>query len=315
MPHTIASIVHFPASEISSHTGNQIPVTNWDHLFLRHKGFNYYLIDLKVTDWDRIVDIISACEEVEHECWAAQEKFSEYLKKRDVLSYVEKDGKIIAFDVVTLLRLGDACIYSNDETMVLKAFRGRNLARNLVFATCQWFFTRTSRFKGVRHIVYLSISANPKVINGYFKNAYTRILFDCSFKPSVGLIRIKEAYCRSFNLSAMHHDFPFCLKRVFPGSNSIDPHAPGFRFSARVRLPADFDHIIRGDAFAFMVKIPKAAARMVVSVIMAVSFGRLFLTEPTPAKADSTHTYAGGSSLAVNPVAPACGRAYNQTAT
>ena len=285
MPQQVASIVQFPVSKVPSHTGVQIPITSQDHLILRHKGFNYYLIDLKVTDWSRIGDIISACEEGEEECWAAQEEFSEYLKKRDVLSYVEKDGGIIAFDVVSLLRLGDACIYSNDETMVLKAFRGRNLARNLVFATCQWFFTRTSRFAGVRHIVYLSISANPKVINGYFKNAYTRILFDCSFKPSADLIRIKEAYCRSFNLSAMHHDFPFCLKKVFPGSNSIDPHDPGRRFSSHVRLPADFDHIKRGDAFAFMVKVPKIAARMVVLTIMAVSFGRHFLSTPRSPKA------------------------------
>ncbi|MEN6473822.1 MAG: hypothetical protein ABFD81_07415 [Syntrophaceae bacterium] len=284
MPHTVASIVLLPVSEVSSHTGPQIPITSRDHLFLTHKGFNYYLIDLKVTDWDRIGNIICACEEVEQECWAAQEKFSEYLKKRDVLSYVEKDGKIIAFDVVTLLRLGDACIYSNDETMVLKAFRGRNLARNLVFATCQWFFTRTSRFAGVRHIVYLSISANPRVINGYFKNAYTRILFDCSFKPTRDLILIKEAYCRFFNLSALHPDFPFCLKRVFPGSNSIDLHDPGSRFSSRVRLPADFDHIKRGDAFAFMVKVPKPAARMVVLIVMAVSFGRRFLATPRHVK-------------------------------
>jgi len=289
MPHTVASIAHFPFSQVPSRASTQIPINSREHLFLSHKGFHYYLIDLKVTDWDRIGTIIDACEKVEQECWAAQEKFSEYLKKRDVLSYVEKDGEIVAFDVVSLLRLGDACIYSNDETMVLKAFRGRNLARNLVFATSHWFFARTSRFAGLRHIVYLSISANPKVINGYFKNAYTRILFDCSFKPSADLIRIKDAYCRSFNLSTLHRDYPFCLKEVFPGSNSIDPHTTGCNFSSRVRLPTDFDHVKRGDAFAFMVKVPKTAARMVVLIIMAVSFGRHFPKNPRPLKSQYSH--------------------------
>lgn len=279
MPHTAVN-QFVPHIESYAETFAYIPITSQEHLILTHRGCNYYLIDLKIADWNRIRNIINACEEVEQECWKAQENFSDYLQKHDVLSYVEKDGKVIGFDVVSLLRIGDTCIYSNDETMVRNAFRGQNLARNLVFATSRWFLSQTTRLTGVRSIAFLSISANPKVVNGYFKNAYTRILFDCSFQPSSDLIAIKEAYCAINNLSSVHPDYPFCLKEVFPGSAVHTADDPRCRFSAKVKakMPPDFDHIVRGDAFAFMVKIPKPVAHLMVLILMGVCFGRTFFT-------------------------------------
>jgi len=257
-----------------------VPITCQDFLIMSNKGYNYYVIDLKLVDWNKIWNIIKACEAVENECWKAQENFFDYLKKCDVLSYTEKDGRIIAFDAVTLLCSGTTCIYSNDETMVLKAFRGKDIARKLVMATCEWYLTKTEYLKGIKHVIFLSISANPRVVNGYFKNSYTRILFDCSFKPSKQLIALKEEYCRKHNIALVHKDYPFCLKNLFPGSNNFDCNDPRFQFSREVKanMPPDFDHMVRGDAFAFMLKVSKASARTVVLLFMLFDFGKDYLS-------------------------------------
>jgi len=204
-----------------------------------------------------------------------QEDFYDYIQKCDFLSYAVVDGRIIGFDAVTIFRHGAICLYSNDETMVLKAFRGKDIARKLVMATAEWFFSKTAYLSGIKHLVFLSISANPRVVNGYFKNSYTRILFDCSFKPSKQLIALKEEYCRKHNISLVHKDYPFCLKNLFPGSNNFDCKDPRFQFSREVRanMPPDFDHMVRGDAYAFMVKVSITAARAVIRLIMALDFG------------------------------------------
>jgi hypothetical protein len=148
-----------------------LPITCKDYWIMSSKGFNYYLIDLFRVDLNKIWNNIKGCEAVENECWKAQENFFDYIKKCDVLSYVEKDGRIIAFDAVTLLCSGKTCIYSNDETMVLKAFRGKDIARKLIMATCEWYLTKSDYLKDTKKIIFLSISANPKVVNGYFKNS------------------------------------------------------------------------------------------------------------------------------------------------
>lgn len=253
-----------------------MPVTCEDNLIMKNKGFNYYIIDLKRADWKRISNIIKGCEAVENECWKAQENFFDYLQKCDILSYVEKDGRIIAFDAVTLLCSGTTCMYSNDETMVLRAYRGKDIARKLVVATAEWIFTKTTHLKGIKNIVAVSISANPRVVNGYFKNSYTRILFDCSFKPSRQLIALKDEYCRKHNIALVNDDYPFCLKNIFPGSNNFDCQDPRFQFSREVRanMPPEFDHMARGDAFAFMVKLSKTAFHTVIRIIMTIDFGK-----------------------------------------
>lgn len=259
---------------------DQAPITSKDFLVHSHKGINYYIIDLKLIDWRRIGNIIDECGEVEDACWKAQENFFDYLRKCDVLSYAEKDGRIVAFDAVTLVYSGNTCLYSNDETMVLKEFRGQDIARKLVIVTIEWFLTKTACLKGTRYIVFSSFSANPRVVNSYFKNAWTRIFFDCSFKPSLQLISIKSEYCRKHKIDLVNEDYPFCLKNLFPGSNRFDPNDPKLQFTQNVKnhLPAEFDHMGRGDAFAFLLKIPARSFRFVVFLIMARCFGRDYFT-------------------------------------
>lgn len=253
----------------------QVSVTAEENLLISLKGINYYVIDLQQVDINALYDILKGCETVENECWVAQENFFDYIRKCDVLSYAEHKGRIIAFDVVTLLHSRTCCVFSNDETMVLQKYRGLNIARNLVMSTFEWFNKQTSYFHGVSHLVFLSISANPRVVNGYCKNSYTKILFDCSFDPSPELISLNAEYCLKNDIELVDENYPFCLKNMFPGSNTFAANDPKFQFTPKVRkhMPKEFDHMQRGDAFAFMVKFTKAAPQILSTLLMTLTFG------------------------------------------
>jgi hypothetical protein len=43
-------------------------------------------------------------------------------------------------------------------------------------------------------------------------------------------------------------------------------------------MPEGFDYMKRGDAFAFLMKVPKSFARIFVFVLMASAFGRKFFS-------------------------------------
>ncbi|HON59518.1 MAG TPA: hypothetical protein PLT45_08320 [Smithella sp.] len=257
-----------------------LPVNCKEFLLHSHKGLNYYLIDLNNVDWNSLGNIIEGCAAVENECWKAQEEFSSYLRKCDVLSYAEKDGRIVGFDAVSILNSGPYCVYNNEETMVLKAFRGRDIAQRLVIMTVEWHLTKTAMRKNKDYIVFTSISANPAVVNRYFNKSWLRKLFDSSFAPSPRLIALKEEYCRKHGIELVDERYPFCLKNQFPGSNTFDPNDPKHQFSAQVRanLPPDFEHMARGDAFAFMLMVPMKLARFVTFVLMVKCLGAEYFT-------------------------------------
>ncbi|HNY49846.1 MAG TPA: hypothetical protein PLV50_03915 [Smithella sp.] len=256
-------------------TTSPLPVDSRIFFIQSYKGFNYYLIDLNTVKWSSLGNIIKGCEAVENECWKAQEDFSTYLRKCDVLSYAEKDGQIIAFDAVSILNSGPYCVYNNEETMVLKKFRGRDLARQLVIMTVEWHLTKTAAMKNKKYFIFTSISANPAVVNRYFNKSWLRTLFDSSFAPSPRLIALKEEYCRKYGIELVDKRYPFCMKNMFPGSNSFDPKDPKYQFSSGVRasMPPDFEHMVRGDAFAFMLMIPMKIVRWVVFILMIKCFG------------------------------------------
>lgn len=256
-------------------TTETLPVNCQDYLIQRHKGFNYYLIDLNTAKWNRLRDIIRGCEAVENDCWQAQEDFFTYLRKCDVLSYAVKDGRIVAFDAVTILNSGRYSVYSNDETMVLKEFRGNDLAQRLVIMTVEWHIKKSAALRNKNYFIFTSISANPRVINRYFEKSWLRLLFDSSFAPSPQLIALKEEYCRKQGIKLVDKRYPFCMKNLFPNSNNFDPNERRNQFSSLVRtnLPADFEHMVRGDAFAFMLMIPMKLLRMVTFVLMVKCFG------------------------------------------
>ncbi len=256
-------------------TTESLPVDCQDFLVQRYKGFNYYLINLNEVKWSRLGDIIRGCEAVENDCWTPQEDFFTYLRKCDVLSYAVKDGRIVAFDVVTLLNSGRYSVYSNEETMVLREFRGNDLAQQLVIMTVEWHIKKSAALRNKKYFIFTSISANPRVVNRYFEKSWLRILFDSSFAPSPQLIALKEEYCRKHGIELVDKRYPFCLKNMFPNSNNFDPNGKNNQFSSEVRknLPLDFEHMVRGDAFAFMLMIPMKLLHMANFVLMTKCFG------------------------------------------
>jgi hypothetical protein len=256
-------------------TTGPLPEDSRNFFIQSYKGFNYYLIDLNEVKWSSLGNVIRGCEAVENECWKAQEEFSTYLRKCDVLSYAEKDGRIVAFDAVAILNSGPYCVYNNEETMVLKKFRGKELAQRLVLMTVEWHLTKIASMKNKDYFVFTSISANPAVVNTYFNKSWLRILFDSSFDPSPRLIALKEEYCQKHGIELVDKRYPFCMKNLFPGSNSFNPNDAKHQFSTQVRknLPPDFEHMLRGDAFAFMLKIPMKIVRLVSFIMMIKCFG------------------------------------------
>jgi len=164
--------------------------------------------------------------------------------------------------------------------MVLRGFRNRNIGRNLLFSGMRWGLKNRS-FEGVKHFGLLAISSNPRIINVFYKySCLIKILFDCSFNASDRLIEALKAYRNHHHISLVHKDYPFCLKNMFPGSNTFNPEDKKFQFLDVVKLnmPVHFDHMKRGDAFAFLVKVPKYLTRAVVFTLMILSFGKKFFS-------------------------------------
>ena len=253
----------------------QVAVTCRDNLLIEHKGFNYYVIDLKNSDFSALEEITSACEAVESDTWKAQEDFFEYIKKSDILVYAEKDGQIVGFNLVSLLLINEYCFYTVDEAMVLRAFQGKNIVRNIVSATLWWFLKIIDLDKAVRKCVFVSISSNPRVVNNYFKNKYITRTMDNSFYPSENLVTVHRAYLAKNNFELVDHNYPFCVKNLFPGSQQLDWSNKKYQFLDEVknRMPAEFEHTRRGDAWAFMVVPSKRLAYFAIRATVLAFFG------------------------------------------
>lgn len=232
----------------------EVSITAPENFVLEHEGFNYYAVDLSI-DHSLIRNIIAACEAVERDTWVAQEDFFEYIKKSDLLVYAEKDGQIVGFNLVSIMYFKEYCIYTIDEAMVLRKFQGNKIARNVVVIALWWFMKKGRLDRSIKRFVLVSTSANPKVVNNYFKNKYVVNILDNSFYPSKELIEVQEAYARHYNYELVDSRYPFCFKKMFPGSNQFEkyPVIPKFADEVRKRMPPDFDYVKRGDAWAFMV--------------------------------------------------------------
>lgn len=279
--------------------GCLLPMNYQDFRIINSKGIDYYMIDLRNTDINMVMDIIDECAIVEQECWKAQENFHDYIQKCDMLSYAVINNRIVGFCAGTLFFHDSICIYSNDETMVLRKFRNRNIARNMVFANMRWGLMNRS-FKGIKHFVFMSISGNPRIINGYYKHSYLiKILFDCSFKASDKLIEAFNAFRDRYRMALVHEAYPFCVQNLFPGSNTFDPEDERFKFLVKVKnsMPDDFDPVERGDAFAFLVKVPTSFTRAFVTFLMSFAFGKKFFSRRGIGLFAGAAIHSGGSEV------------------
>ncbi|MDD3893770.1 MAG: hypothetical protein PHU36_01945 [Syntrophomonadaceae bacterium] len=237
----------------------QIPITAKENLIVTNKGFNYYAVDFRQVDPQQVYDIIAGLEAVEKDTWIAQEDFWQYIRKCDFVVYAEKNGQIIGFNLVSIMHKNEFCIYTIDEAMVLRAFQGNNIARNVVIIGLWWFMKMNWLDERIRRFVLVSTSCNPKVVNNYFKNKYVTKILDNSFKPSQELIAVHNEYVKKYNYELVDKDYPFCLKNMFPGSNQFEKYdkIPQYLNEVRSKMPPEFDYIQRGDAWAFMVNASK----------------------------------------------------------
>lgn len=253
----------------------QIPIDAENNLIVRHKGFNYYAIDLRTTNRQRMVNVIAGLEAVERDTWVAQEDFWEYIKKSDLVVYAEKDGRIVGFNLVSIMMKDEYCIYTIDEAMVLRAFQGNNIARNVV-TIALWWFKKTEWLEGIKKFVLVSTSSNPKVVNNYFKNNYVIKVLDNSFYPSDELVNLHYDYLKKYNYELVNPNYPFCLKKMFPGSNQFEKceKIPQYMEGIQDKLPPEFDYVRRGDAWSFMVSASMFAFRFFTTAIILSFIGR-----------------------------------------
>ncbi len=240
------------------------------------RGFNYYAVDLRKADFDEIEEIISGCEAVENDTWKAQENFFQYIRKSDLLVYAEKGGRIVGFNLVSFLLINEYCFYTIDEAMVLRACQGNNIARNVVATAFCWFVKNIAQDTMTKKVVMVSISANPKVVNDYYKNRYITRFLDNSFYPSDDLVRAHHGYLHKYNFTLVDNSYPFCIRKLFPGSQQLDWSDKRYQFLdvVRRRMPSDFDHAVRGDAWAFMAVANLRLARGIIRAVSLIFFGR-----------------------------------------
>jgi hypothetical protein len=250
--------------------------TRDENMIMRFKGFNYHAVDLRGVDFNEIEDIVCGCEAVENDTWKAQEDFYQYIRKSDLLVYAEKNGRIVGFNLVSFLLINEFCFYTIDEAMVLRAFQGNNIARNVVTTAIWWFLKKIELDRQVRKMVLVSISANPKVVNNYFKNKYITRLLDNSFFPSEELVRAHHGYLHKYNFTLVDSRYPFCIRNLFPGSQQLDWSDKRYQFLDEVteKMPAEFDHAVRGDAWAFMAVANLRLAFIFIRVVSFIFFGR-----------------------------------------
>lgn len=234
---------------------SQISITAEENLILSRKGFNYYAVDLLQTNKRRLQNVIAALEAVERDTWIAQEDFWQYIEKCHFAIYAEKGGQVVGFNLVSIMYKNEFCIYTVEEAMVLNAFQGNNIARNVVIIGMWWFMRKKLGGQDVKRFVFVSTSCNPKVVNNYFKNKYVSKVLDNSFDPSEKLVEVHNEYLKKYNYTLVNNDYPFCLKNMFPGSNQFEKYEkiPQYIDGVKSKLPPEFDYVQRGDAWAFMV--------------------------------------------------------------
>jgi hypothetical protein len=258
----------------------QVSITCPDNFLIQVKGFNYYGVDISNTDISDIEDLISACEAVENDTWKAQENFYDYFKRCDLLIYAEKGGQVVGFCLVSLLLINQYCFFTVDEAMVLRAYQCENIARSVIATSYLYFMKKIDPGKSIKKFIYVSISANPRVVNMYYKNKYMSQTFDSSFRPTDELVNIHRAYLEKYNLNLVDNRYPFAVKNVFPGSQQLEWCNKKYQFCEPVKkmLPPDFDHKERGDAWAFMfmAKMPAAYALFTYTALSFLGWGALF---------------------------------------
>lgn len=239
-----------------------------------YRGFKFYTVDIKNTPEDELDLILKECDAVEKACWNPLEDFSVYARSRDILTYVEHNGKVVAFQIVSYWIMDNYLIFDLDETMVLKECRGNNMARALSMVNSRTVYLRLFKMKNINRIVFMGLTPNFGLIKLLDKMRCLYQFLDNSFKPSRNLMKVHDAYLERKGAFLVHEDYPFFLKSMFPGS--LEKKEFRSKKSKRLEkiLPPGLDLHHRGDAFLFFASFSKIGVWPIMVVIMFMSLGR-----------------------------------------
>jgi len=73
-------------------------------------------------------------------------------------------------------------------------------------------------------MLFMAVSGNPRIVNGFYKHSYINILFDCSFNASAELVELMDLYRKKYKISLVHRDYPFSLKKPLPRVEYLRSH-------------------------------------------------------------------------------------------
>lgn len=258
---------------IKNNKTNAIKLPLEKYFSYNYKGFRFYTIDIKHTPEDELAFILKECEAIEKACWNAQEDFYEYALKRNLLTYVEHNGKIVAFQIVSCWIMDNYFVFDLDETMVLKECRGNNIARALSMVNSRTFYLRLCKMKDINRMVFMGLTPNMGMINLLDKLRCLYQFLDNSFKPSKNLLKIHDLYLVKKDAFLVHEDYPFFLKSMFPGS--MEKGNVSRKTSKRIEkiLPPGLDMKHRGDAFLFFASFSLTGVWPVMVLMMFISLG------------------------------------------
>ncbi len=249
----------------------EIPLEKYHTLTLN--GLRYHTIDIKHTPKKELERIARECEVVEKSCWKAQENFFDYMKLRDIMTYVEDKGKIIAFQISSYWTMDQYFVFDLDETMVMKEYRGRGMARILSAVSIRLFFLRCWKMKGIKKMVFMGLTPNARLIHTLEKYHFIYKFLDNTFEPSQNLIKLHDTYLEKKGASLVHKDYPFFLKSIFPGSQKPDDYEMRLSEKVKQMMPPGLDFRYRGDAFLFFAAFGKINVLPALAGLMFLSFG------------------------------------------
>lgn len=177
--------------------------------------------NLKNLSKDQKEYLCHACETVENACWSAQEQFSCYFAKNDVISYVVYNDKIIGFLLATHWQEGETAICSLEEMMILDEHRGHGFWRLLVQLVNNMVASFYIKSHELKNFCNIANTCNPAVMMMAKKSESD--YFASNFTPNPDVIRIANNYIKTNKLTALEQKHePFYLKNSFPGCSKIE---------------------------------------------------------------------------------------------
>ncbi len=243
------------------------------------KGFKYYRVDIKHTDFSKLKKIIEECKNIENKNWNAQSDFYEYIMERDLLIYILKDNKIAGFFLLSYWVSDRYIVFGFDEAIVKKVYRGVNLALAMCGLASRTLYLKFSKQKQKFKYVMQILTPNISVINGIYKYRFLFATMEAStFKPDKNLMKIHDKLLLREKTTLVNKDYSFFFENIFPGSIKKTDKKIKCPEKLKKMIPPEVDFIKRGDSFAFLASFSMLTCLPGITTLMFKCFGKKYLT-------------------------------------